>query len=296
MPAACAMLAQTGEFLTFDNNLKLQLEPMLAPAGRHNGDGSVWTFKLRPNVKFHNGSAMTADDVVYTFKQLSDPKNASNALSTFSGVLTPSGRPQGRLRTRSPSTSRRRTATSRTSSPPTTTTRSSSPRAPTSRKWQKTFVGTGPFKLQSYTQNVGANFVANPDYWGPKPHLDGDRVQVLQLPAAADPGAAGRRRRRDRRSSCPRAREAILNNSQYNIIKLQVLQPSRAVDAQRPGAVHRRARAPGDRADVQPPGDGVGAAARAGQRRQRQPVRARSSRRRTRACPSASRTSPRPSS
>src|SRR5246127_2769014 len=85
------MLAQTGEFLTFDNNMALQLQPMLATKWTPSKGGSVWTFTLRPNVKFHNGQPLTADDVVYTFQQLSDPKNASNALSTFTGVLTPSG-------------------------------------------------------------------------------------------------------------------------------------------------------------------------------------------------------------
>ena len=85
------MLNQTGEFLIFDSNLKLALQPMLALSWKPNADGSVWTFKLRPGVTFHDGKQMTADDVVYTFKQLSDPKVASNALSTFTGVLTPDG-------------------------------------------------------------------------------------------------------------------------------------------------------------------------------------------------------------
>jgi peptide/nickel transport system substrate-binding protein len=35
-------------------------------------------------------------------------------------------------------------------------------------KWQSTFIGTGPFKLKSYTEKVGASFVRNEDYWGPK--------------------------------------------------------------------------------------------------------------------------------
>ena len=61
-----AMLNQTGEFLAFDNNLKLVLQPMLALSWTPNSDGSVWTFKLRPGVTFHNGQPMTADDVVYT--------------------------------------------------------------------------------------------------------------------------------------------------------------------------------------------------------------------------------------
>src|SRR5205807_4359778 len=74
------MLAQTGEFLAFDDNVALQLKPMLATAWKPTKNGAVWTFSLRQGVKFHDGSPMTADDVVYTFQQLSDPKNASNAL------------------------------------------------------------------------------------------------------------------------------------------------------------------------------------------------------------------------
>ena len=53
------MLNQTGEFLIFDSNLKLALQPMLALSWKPNADGSVWTFKLRHGVTFHNG---TADD------------------------------------------------------------------------------------------------------------------------------------------------------------------------------------------------------------------------------------------
>jgi peptide/nickel transport system substrate-binding protein len=34
---------------------------------------TVWEFKLRPNVKFHNGAAMTADDVVFSMKRAMMP-------------------------------------------------------------------------------------------------------------------------------------------------------------------------------------------------------------------------------
>lgn len=90
------LLAQTGEYLVFDNDATLSLEPMLATKWSSNHDGSVWTFTLRQGVKFHTGKTMAADDVVWVFKQLSDPHNASNALSNFGGVLLPEGRPQSR--------------------------------------------------------------------------------------------------------------------------------------------------------------------------------------------------------
>ena len=213
------MLAQTGEFLTFDNNIKLQLEPMLAQSWTHNADGSVWTFKLRPNVKFHNGKPLTADDVVYTFKALSDPKNSSNALSTFNGTLSPSG-----IRAVDSHTVAFHLQAPNGNFPYIVSSDNYNavivPKGTDFGSWQKTFVGTGPFKLKSYSQNVGATFVANPEYWGPKPYLDGTNFkfyesqppQILALQGGDADVIA---------QFTPTGAEAILNNSQFNLIKLQ---------------------------------------------------------------------------
>jgi peptide/nickel transport system substrate-binding protein len=167
-----AMLNQTGEFLAFDNNLKLMLEPMLALSWSPNSDGSVWTFKLRPGVTFHNGQAMTADDVVYSFKEYSDPKNASSALSAIGGVLLPSGVKKVDSMTvafhlEAPNGNFPYLVSSDTYNAIIV------PNNTDFSKWQSTFVGTGAFKLKSYTQNVGAQFVANPSHWGGGPYLDG---------------------------------------------------------------------------------------------------------------------------
>jgi len=54
-----------------------ELEPMLATA--YENDGLEWRFHLREGVIFHDGTTMTADDVVYSFGRLLDPANeASN--------------------------------------------------------------------------------------------------------------------------------------------------------------------------------------------------------------------------
>ena len=84
------MLGQTGEYLCFSHQ-DLKLKPVLATSWTPNSTSDVWTFKLRSGVKFHNGQPLTADDVVYTYKLQSDPTGKSNALSAFSGVLTPAG-------------------------------------------------------------------------------------------------------------------------------------------------------------------------------------------------------------
>ena len=240
---------------------------------------------------------MTADDVVYTFQQLSDPKNASNALSTFTGVLDARRASRRSTPRRSRSTSRRPTATSPTWSRPTTTTRSSSPRAPTSPSGRRRSSGTGPFKLESYTQNVGASSCRTPTTGATEAAAGRQPVHVLRQPAADDPGAAGRRRRRDRPVRAGRAPTALLNNSTVQDHQAQVGQPPRAVDAQRPAAVHRPARPPGGRATRSTGPGWCGAAQRQGRASATtSPFAPRYPVDRHRASRSAPRTSPRPSS
>ena len=214
-----AMLNQTGEFLAFDNNLKLQLEPMLATSWSPNSDGTVWTFKLRQGVTFHNGQAMTADDVVYSLQQYSDPKNASNALSALGGVLLPHGvqkvdamtvafhleAPVGNFPYLVSSDNYNAIIV---------------PKGTDFTKWQSTFMGTGAFKLKSYTQNVGAEFVANPSHWGGGPYLDGTAFtfytsqapQILALQGGQVDVIT---------QFVVQGAQGLLNNSQFTIITLK---------------------------------------------------------------------------
>ena len=48
--------------------------PGLASKWTVSSDGLVYTFHLRQGVKFHNGREMTAEDVVYSYNRLLDPK------------------------------------------------------------------------------------------------------------------------------------------------------------------------------------------------------------------------------
>ena len=162
-PGGLNMLIQSGEFLARDGT-DLVLRPMLATAWRPNADGSVWTFDLRPGVTFHNGKALTAADVVATMDRLADPANGSNALSAFRGVLSKGGTKQ----------TGDHTVEFHLDAP-----NGNFPYYVSSDNYnaiilpadyagdfEKTFVGTGPFKLDRYTPRVGASFVPNPGYWG----------------------------------------------------------------------------------------------------------------------------------
>jgi len=159
------MLCQTGEYLAISAG-DLRLRPVLAESWKPNQDGSVWTFKLRQGVKFHNGKTMTADDVVATIDRLADPKSASNALSAFSGVLSKGGTkkvddytvefhldaPNGNFPYYVSSDNYNTIILP----------------ADYAGDFEKNFIGTGPFKLGKYTPKAGASFLRNPDYWGPK--------------------------------------------------------------------------------------------------------------------------------
>ena len=58
-------------------NFKREVVPDLADSWSAADGARVWTFKLRPGVKFHSGRELVADDVVVTFTTLLDAKTAS---------------------------------------------------------------------------------------------------------------------------------------------------------------------------------------------------------------------------
>jgi peptide/nickel transport system substrate-binding protein len=80
----------TGEYLIRGRQAN-PLNPELAVKWTPNANAQVWTYQLRPNVHFQSGQVMTADDVVATYKRLTDEKSGSQALSAFGGVLAPDG-------------------------------------------------------------------------------------------------------------------------------------------------------------------------------------------------------------
>src|SRR5262245_19581827 len=68
----------------FDANLNVV--PCIAKSWAASRDGLVWTFHLRQGVKFHNGREVHADDFVYTFTRILDPRTASPRAWLFQRV------------------------------------------------------------------------------------------------------------------------------------------------------------------------------------------------------------------
>jgi len=57
-----------------------KLLPTLATSWKISDDGSYWEFKLRQGVKFHNGSAFNADDVVFSLERALQPTSDMKGL------------------------------------------------------------------------------------------------------------------------------------------------------------------------------------------------------------------------
>jgi peptide/nickel transport system substrate-binding protein len=63
--------------------------PVLAKSQRVSADGREWSFELVPGVRFHDGSELTAEDVVYSFQRMLALKRGPAV--TFAAFLAPEG-------------------------------------------------------------------------------------------------------------------------------------------------------------------------------------------------------------
>jgi peptide/nickel transport system substrate-binding protein len=168
-------MCQTGEYLAYtDSNAGLR--PVLAERWAPDATGGVWTFDIRQGVTFHNGAPLTAADVVATFDRLADPANGSNALSVFKGVLSKGGaRAQGNqvvFTLDRPNVNFPYLASSQNYNAIIL------PASYDPTRYTTDFMGTGPYKFDSYTPGVGASFVKNPTYWDATRQPFLDRVEL----------------------------------------------------------------------------------------------------------------------
>jgi peptide/nickel transport system substrate-binding protein len=180
-----SVLSQSGEYLNFSDS-KLNLRPVLAESWEPNEDASVWTFKIRQGVNFHDGTPMRAADVVGTFDRLSDPETGGNALSALGGVIEPGSAkavddatveftlkaPNGNFPYLVSSDNYNAIILPADFDPDT---------------WESSFLGTGPWVLDKYTPKVGVTYTKNPNYWNKqRPPL----ADAIELKFFADEQAA----------------------------------------------------------------------------------------------------------
>ena len=75
-----------GDLLVESEPLTGVAVPALAESWEPSPDASVWTFKIRKGVMFHDGKEMTIDDVVKTLQRHTDEKSESGALGVMKSI------------------------------------------------------------------------------------------------------------------------------------------------------------------------------------------------------------------
>jgi peptide/nickel transport system substrate-binding protein len=159
-----ARIAQLYETL-FVRNANAELEPRLALSVEPNAKATEWTIRLRPDVTFHDGRPFTADDVIYSYRRILNPKKPLSGAATLARVDAAGLRKLDKLTVRVP-------CKTPFSIFPDTMGDTSNYMVPVGYDPSKPN-GTGPFKYQSFTPGVQSTFVRNPNYWQPGvPYLD----------------------------------------------------------------------------------------------------------------------------
>jgi peptide/nickel transport system substrate-binding protein len=148
-----------------DNNF--ELTPSLAEKFEESTDHQTFTFHLRPNVKFHNGKALTSADVKYTFTSLLSPELQSpirGLLDKISSIETPDAMTVI-FKAREPYYTFLGNLPAIGIIPEGVGT-----------EMGKAPMGTGPYQFISYSEGDLVKLEANPDYWGGAPNIP--RVHV----------------------------------------------------------------------------------------------------------------------
>jgi ABC-type transport system substrate-binding protein len=74
-------------------DFQYNITPRMATSWSSNADLTKWTFKLRPGIKFHDGSRLVAKDVVFSIARQLNPKVGAFLLPVLQPILDPGGIP-----------------------------------------------------------------------------------------------------------------------------------------------------------------------------------------------------------
>ena len=143
-----------------------QYAPGLATSWTVSPDATAYTFNLRQDVKFHDGTPLTAEAVKVTFDRIVDPNTRAQTAFSFIGPYDRSevvDRYTVRVRFKSPNAAFLDGA----SSPYLGIISPAAVQKYGQDFGRVVFVGTGPFMLQSYTADAEVRLIRNPNYvWG----------------------------------------------------------------------------------------------------------------------------------
>src|SRR6201747_1655749 len=158
------------------------VQPKLALSWDHSEDYKTWTFKLRPAVKFHDGTPLNAEAVKANFDRQKDPANKCRCAFYIASIKDAQAPDE--------LTVVYNLTDPAVNFPAIITVQSSNwvIQSPTAWKtkgddYNRNPVGTGPYILKSWTAGDRLVLEKNPDYWN-KGHPYLDRIVLKPLPDA----------------------------------------------------------------------------------------------------------------
>ncbi len=178
--------------VTFPADSADKFEPLLAKSWDVSDDKLTYTFHLRDDVKFADGTPMTADDVVFSYKRFQNIKgNPSFLAATIASVEASDATTVVIKLTATDPAILAKLAAWPFSVLSANTVKANggtdAADADKSDKAEASFAassnGTGPYVLESYEKETQVVFVRNPNYWGTAPFFD--RVILQNIPESA---------------------------------------------------------------------------------------------------------------
>ena len=156
-------------------NTKAQVVNDLAEEMTPNQDATIWTVKLKQGVTFHNGKDLTAEDVIFTFRRIGDPKAPLVGATGLAPVDLADLKALDKITVQVPM------KTPYASFPEQISAAYNFGIVPSGYNPARP-VGTGPFMYHSFTPGQQSVFVRNPHYFKlGLPHLD--QVTIIDFPA-----------------------------------------------------------------------------------------------------------------
>ena len=178
--------------VTFPKDSTNSFEPRLAKSWDISEDGLTYTFQLRDDVKFSDGTPMTADDVVFSFKRFQNIKgNPSFLAATIASVeATDATTVVVKLSGADPAILAKLVAwpfsvvNTKLIKENGGTDAADADTTDTAEAWlSTTSAGTGAYILESYEKETAVTLVRNPNYWGTAPYFD--RVIIQNIPESS---------------------------------------------------------------------------------------------------------------
>lgn len=152
--------------------------PGLAESWEISEDGLSYTFMLRDGVSFHDGTAMTADDVVFSLDRARAEGSTNAQAALFAGIESVEAVDDTTVRVTLSApdgafTFKMAWGDAVIVAPESAETNATNP------------VGTGPFRFAEWVQGDRVELVSNPDYWGEAPALTAATFRFISDPNAA---------------------------------------------------------------------------------------------------------------